>query len=105
MPTRWLSLLRRTWVVVDVSSRLAMAALYAQHRRRRVARYSRSAIFARWGGTCAYCDAPAEHLDHIQPLADGGADAAHNLLPACADCNLSKGSRTLGAWVTSWGAP
>lgn len=61
--------------------------------------YSRSEIFARWDGQCCYCNAPAEHLDHVNPLSRGGADAAHNLVPACAPCNLSKGAKTLAEWV------
>ncbi|MGW3674658.1 HNH endonuclease [Streptomyces sp. NPDC005166] len=64
--------------------------------------YSRSAIFATYGGTCAYCGAPAEHLDHVVPISKGGADAAHNLLPACAPCNLSKGAKSLAEWALSW---
>lgn len=81
-----------------------MATLYLAQRRRRVATYSRSEIFAAYGGTCAYCDAPAEHLDHVVALSRGGADAAHNLLPACAPCNLSKGARSLAEWAATFGA-
>lgn len=65
--------------------------------------YSRAEIFTRWGNLCCYCDAPAEHLDHVIALSRGGADAAHNLVPACAPCNLSKGARSLAEWVQSWG--
>lgn len=65
--------------------------------------YSRADIFAAYGGTCAYCDAPAEHLDHVVALSRGGADAAHNLLPACAPCNLSKGARSLAEWASTFG--
>jgi 5-methylcytosine-specific restriction endonuclease McrA len=42
---------------------------------------------------CVYCGAPYEHADHIQPLALGGEHSRANLLPACADCNLSKGAK------------
>jgi 5-methylcytosine-specific restriction endonuclease McrA len=66
------------------------------------AHYSRSDIFAAYGHKCAYCDAPAEHLDHVVPLSRGGADAAHNLLPACAPCNLAKGAKTLADWALTW---
>lgn len=48
---------------------------------------------------CAYCGGKAEHLDHVWPLVLGGDDAPWNLAPACADCNLSKGGRTLGGWL------
>lgn len=61
--------------------------------------YSRVDIMRRWGYRCAYCDARATHLDHVQPLSRGGADAAHNIVPACAPCNLSKGAKTLAEWL------
>lgn len=64
--------------------------------------YSRSEIFATYGGTCAYCDAPAGHLDHVNPISKGGADAPRNLLPACAPCNLSKGAKTLAQWAETF---
>src|SRR5881409_3216814 len=56
--------------------------------------YSRTAILARWRHRCAYCDRIAAHLDHVHPLSKGGADAEHNIVPACAPCNLSKGAKT-----------
>jgi 5-methylcytosine-specific restriction endonuclease McrA len=59
--------------------------------------YSRSEIMRRWGYRCCYCNARAEHLDHVHPLSKGGADAEHNMVPACAPCNLSKGAKTLAA--------
>jgi 5-methylcytosine-specific restriction endonuclease McrA len=98
-----------------VKSNPELRALYFAHIKRGVDKrralkhgaahepYSRAEIFTRWGNTCAYCDAPAEHLDHVIALSRGGADAAHNLLPACAPCNLSKGARSLAEWVQSWG--
>lgn len=42
---------------------------------------------------CVYCGAPFEHVDHVWPVADGGPDDPHNLVPACASCNLSKNAR------------
>lgn len=66
--------------------------------------YSRSAIFRRWGYACCYCGARAEHLDHVEPLSKGGADAEHNMVPACAPCNLSKGAKTLAEWAESFAA-
>ncbi|RCH69118.1 HNH endonuclease [Streptomyces sp. SDr-06] len=59
---------------------------------------------ARWGTRCAYCDAPAEHLDHIKPIAKGGTDVLRNVLPACAPCNTSKGTLTLAQWAATFGA-
>jgi 5-methylcytosine-specific restriction endonuclease McrA len=52
-----------------------------------------------YGGTCAYCtNAPYEHLDHVVPLARGGTGWPANLRPACAKCNMSKGSKLLSEW-------
>jgi 5-methylcytosine-specific restriction endonuclease McrA len=64
--------------------------------------YSRTEIFAAYGGTCAYCGDPAQHLDHVVPISRGGADAAHNLLPACAPCNLSKSAKSLAEWAATF---
>ncbi|MFF4952263.1 HNH endonuclease [Streptomyces chattanoogensis] len=66
--------------------------------------YKRSDIFARWSGRCCYCDAPAEHLDHVQPISRGGTDIARNLVPACAACNLSKSDLTLSEWSITFQA-
>lgn len=42
---------------------------------------------------CVYCGAKSEHMDHVIPLARGGDHNIDNLVPACAKCNLSKGSK------------
>jgi 5-methylcytosine-specific restriction endonuclease McrA len=68
-------------------------------RRRRKAPYRRADVFAEWGGRCVYCEAPAEHLDHVVPLSRGGRDILSNVVPACAPCNLDKASQTLAEWV------
>ncbi|MFG3405623.1 HNH endonuclease [Streptomyces sp. NPDC048142] len=64
--------------------------------------YSRTAIFARWGNWCCYCGRWATHLDHVHPLSKGGADKESNMVPACADCNLSKGAKTLAEWAETF---
>ncbi|KAF4408628.1 HNH endonuclease [Streptomyces lycii] len=64
--------------------------------------YSRTEIMNRWGHKCAYCDDRAEHLDHFTPLSRGGADAEHNILPACAPCNLSKGALLPWQWCLTF---
>lgn len=84
--------------------RQASPVYKGRRRRRRDRPYSRDEIFSAYGALCAYCDAPAEHLDHVVALALGGADAPHNLLPACAPCNLSKSDKTLAAWAATFGA-
>lgn len=49
-------------------------------------------------GLCVYCGAPAEHVDHIRPLARGGFEIESNLVAACSACNLSKGAKLLTEW-------
>jgi 5-methylcytosine-specific restriction endonuclease McrA len=65
--------------------------------------YSRTAILERWRHACCYCGSLATHLDHVVPLSKGGADAEHNIVPACAHCNLSKGAKTLAEWAETFG--
>ncbi len=47
------------------------------------------------GRRCVYCAAPLEFefatLDHVYPLAKGGAHNPGNLVAACARCNRLKG--------------
>lgn len=50
--------------------------------------------------SCAYCGGPWEHDDHVIPLSKGGLNVLANLRPACAHCNLSKGSKLLKEWLT-----
>ena len=41
-------------------------------------------------GACALCGDPAQELDHVVRLADGGADDPSNLQPLCAECHRAK---------------
>ncbi|MFJ8394370.1 HNH endonuclease [Streptomyces sp. NPDC094144] len=59
-------------------------------------------LFARWDGRCCYCDAPAEHIDHVTPISRGGDDTLDNVVPACASCNLDKAARTLAEWAATF---
>ena len=47
---------------------------------------------------CAYCQAPAEHIDHVVPLSRGGRHSIGNLIGSCAPCNQSKAARFLTEW-------
>lgn len=47
------------------------------------------------GNKCVYCDSTENlHADHQIPLSRGGTNFASNMVPACATCNISKGSKT-----------
>ncbi len=55
--------------------------------------------FRRWWGWGPTCGRPAEHVDHVVPVAWGGSSDASNLRAACAKCNLAKGSRPPAGWL------
>ncbi|MFD9918655.1 HNH endonuclease [[Kitasatospora] papulosa] len=57
------------------------------------------------GAKCFYCEGPFEHLDHFIPIAKGGAHVIHNLVPACADCNLRKSDKMPWDWMPELGIP
>ncbi|MDG4792681.1 HNH endonuclease signature motif containing protein [Micromonospora sp. WMMD1082] len=48
---------------------------------------------------CVYCGAPFEHVDHVWASSEGGPDHPQNLVPACADCNLSKNARPVEDFI------
>ncbi len=62
----------------------------------------RTAVERRAGGRCEYCHAPQRacgyrfHLEHINPAAQGGANALPNRALACASCNLAKADKVSG---------
>ena len=86
----------------------AVALFRAKHQRAR----RRSALgvcsneqlkarIAFYGGKCAYCGGPFEHVDHVIALARGGTNWPANLRPACARCNGSKHARPLQEWLAT----
>lgn len=62
-------------------------------------RFRRIDIFIRDNYTCLYCnkefDIKELHLDHIMPLAAGGAHIPENCATSCRKCNLAKGAKIL----------
>jgi 5-methylcytosine-specific restriction endonuclease McrA len=57
-------------------------------------------LFDFQGGRCAYCHEPLTdyHVDHLIPLARGGAHAWENLVLACPPCNQSKNDKLVEEW-------
>lgn len=47
---------------------------------------------------CFYCGGKSEHIEHIIPIARGGAHSIGNLVQSCGDCNWSKNSRLIVEW-------
>ena len=59
----------------------------------------RKSIKYGWGGFCAYCRCNrATTLDHLKPKSKGGSSLRSNLIPACRECNHSKGSMNWLEW-------
>lgn len=56
-------------------------------------------VFKRDNFTCQYCGAKAPdailHIDHINPVSNGGDNEIINLLTACVACNAGKSDRLL----------
>jgi len=65
--------------------------------KKRVA-FTRFNLFLRDEFACQYCGATGDlTFDHVVPRARGGVTSWHNVVAACARCNLKKGSMTLRA--------
>ena len=56
-------------------------------------------ILREYDGECAYCSDPFESLDHVVAFANGGANTAENVVPACMPCNQSKNDTPLEEWL------
>ena len=58
-------------------------------------------ILGRDGFRCHCCGRPGSvpgvvlHVDHVVPVATGGAPREDNLLAACEECNLGRGTRAV----------
>lgn len=54
-----------------------------------------------WQGKCAYCDKQANELvqEHFFPVALDGGYIPSNIVPACNECNWSKGAKDPHAWI------
>ena len=63
--------------------------------KKKVRHQHRQAIFGAFDHKCAYCGGKAESLDHVKPRHKGGQNLSSNLVPACLDCNQSKGTTDL----------
>lgn len=57
------------------------------------------------GHRCAYCQAPADTIDHVVPLVRGGTNYEGNLVVCCRSCNSSKSGRTVMEWRMGKRAP
>lgn len=69
-----------------------------------ISKSKREAVYAKYGGRCAYCGKEIDYkdmqVDHFLPLRawgieDAGTDDLENLMPACRMCNHYKRANTL----------
>jgi 5-methylcytosine-specific restriction endonuclease McrA len=56
---------------------------------------TRRAVFARDGGRCVYCAAPATSIDHVVPRSRGGKHVWDNVVSCCRRCNHTKADRQI----------
>lgn len=62
-------------------------------------------ILDAYGHRCAYCAATGKlTMDHVDPLAKGGAHDVANVVPACGSCNSRKHDSSLIVWLARWRA-
>ena len=68
-------------------------------KRKSMSKKLRFEVFKRDSFTCQYCGSQSPdvilHVDHIKPVAKGGANDLLNLITSCVDCNLGKGAREI----------
>lgn len=114
---------QRRYVASNPDRRKASSLRYAKSvkgrvasRKRRAMEYSAEgshsdtdilALHAEQDGRCAYCGITLHdnyHVDHVHPLVRGGSNWPDNLALSCAECNLSKGNKTVAEWqaVRGW---
>lgn len=51
---------------------------------------TRASILHRDKHTCQYCGQPANQVDHVLPVSQGGTHSRSNLVASCATCNNAK---------------
>lgn len=58
----------------------------------------RQTLHERTCGSCLYCGAPSESIDHVLPRSRGGPSVTENCVPACLGCNGRKGDSEAFGW-------
>ncbi|MFT5201075.1 MAG: 5-methylcytosine-specific restriction endonuclease McrA [Candidatus Aldehydirespiratoraceae bacterium] len=85
---------RSEWLALDEPSVVRLSRYvhvpYPKHRSP-----NRPGVLARDGGTCQYCGAVGETIDHVLPRSRGGRHTWDNVVAACRRCNSTKRDRLL----------
>jgi HNH endonuclease len=64
--------------------------------------WSKRGVLRRDHHRCAYCEGPADTVDHLLPQSRGGTNSWQNTVAACTRCNNRKANRTpaeAGMWL------
>jgi len=79
-----------------------MQQIFDPVRHKNVKARVKEAIKSEFNQRCAYCGSKSKGLtlDHVLASSKGGINSWRNLVPACAKCNGSKGSKNLTDWYT-----
>lgn len=79
-----------------------MQQIFGPIRHKNVKARVKEAIKLEFNHRCAYCGSKSKRLtlDHVVAFSKGGIDSWSNLVPACAKCNGSKGSKNITDWYT-----
>lgn len=79
-----------------------MQQTFDKQRHKKLKAKVKEGIKSEFNNCCAYCDSKSKRLtlDHVLAESKGGRDSWRNLVPACAKCNTSKGSKNLNEWYT-----
>ena len=68
---------------------------FSSSTKKRIGNKLRFTVYERDGYKCQYCGSQSKlTLDHIMPEASGGKTVEENLVTACRDCNIKKGTKT-----------
>ncbi|MDJ1372043.1 HNH endonuclease [Gulosibacter molinativorax] len=84
----------RSMTEVHASPQVILLRQYVRIPMARHQPVSRKGVLRRDSHRCAYCDAFANTIDHVQPRSRGGRDSWENLVACCLRCNNVKGDRT-----------
>jgi 5-methylcytosine-specific restriction endonuclease McrA len=95
----------RQWFKGNLDAHLKRAQYMKLHRYKRyvggVSLQEWQILIMKYNNKCAYCGKDGARdmyghltMDHVIPLSRGGQHSINNILPACAYCNDSKGSKT-----------
>ena len=77
-----------------------MQQVFDYERHKKVKARLKQKIKSEFNHCCAYCGFKSRRLtlDHVLAQSKGGMDSWRNLVPACVECNKSKGSKNLSDW-------